>query len=64
MLLERTKLIKTKIESDTQKPCRIWLVDSSSEDYYFDCDDIKISDDIPIGGNLLCLNGRILGLNT
>lgn len=64
MLIERTKQIKAKIESDTQKPCRICLVESPTKGYYFEGDEIKPSDDIPSGGSLLCMEGRIIGLNT
>jgi hypothetical protein len=64
ILLERTQWVKEKIEYTTQKPCRICLVESPNKGYYFEGDEIKPSDDIPSGGTLLCLEGRILGLNT
>jgi len=64
LLLERTQWVKDTIEKDTQKPCRICLVESPTKGYYFDGDEIKPSDDIPSGGSLLCMEGRIIGLNT
>ncbi len=64
ILIERTKLIKAKIENDTQKPCRICLVESPSEAYYFEGYEINPSDDIPSGGTVLCLEGKILCMNT
>lgn len=64
VLLERTQWAKEKIESDTQRPCRICLVESPDKGYYFEGDEIKPSNDIPSGGNVLCLEGRIISINT
>jgi hypothetical protein len=64
VLLERTQWVKGKIEIDTQKPCRICLVESPTKVYYFEGDAIKPSDDIPSGGTVLCMEGIIIGLNT
>jgi hypothetical protein len=64
ILLERTQWVKEKIEQTTQKYCRICLVESSEKAYYFEGDEIKPSDDIPSGGSLLCMEGRIISLNT
>ena len=64
ILLERTQWVKEKIEHTTQKPCHICLVEGPEKGYYFEGEKIHFKTDIPSGGNLLCLEGRIIALNT
>lgn len=64
VLLERAQWAKEKIENDTQRPCRICLVESPTKGYYFEGNEIIPSNDIPDGGTLLCLEGRIIAINT
>ena len=64
ILLERTKWVKEKIEQTIQKPCLICLVEGPEKGYYFEGDEIHFKTDIPSGGTLLCIEGRIIALNT
>jgi hypothetical protein len=64
ILLERTQWVKEKIEQTTQKHCRICLVEGPEKAYYFEGDEIHFKTDIPSGGTLLCLEDRIIALNT
>jgi len=62
-IIAQCQWIKTKIETDKNRTCRICLVEGPAIAYYFEEDKITFSNSPPNGGTLFTQQNKIIAMN-
>ena len=63
VLIERSLWAKKRIESQTQKPAKLCLVESENIAYFIDENGVQFNSEIPSGGTLISQCGKMMGMN-